>query len=70
MALEQRTKYIVFNEGFLDVAVKDSQDPTIDDFDYAIPVTYMEKETGPKRAERLPPVSLIQPKGRGVVTLG
>lgn len=71
MALVQKTKWIVFMEDFTGLEFKEDRDPTIENFDFAIPVTFMEKERGgSKRAERLSGVILNQGKGRGVVTLG
>ena len=65
MALVQKTKYIVWNEDWTGLAFKEVNDPTIDNFDYALPVTYSEKDPD-KKAERLGGVSLnSQVMGRG-----
>lgn len=65
MALVQKTKYIVWNENWTGLAFKEASDPTIDDFDFALPIVFEEKDVT-RGAERLPGVAIKA--GRGVRT--
>ena len=68
MAKRSKTKYIVWMEDWSGLAFKDDNDPTVDDFDYALPIIYQEKDPD-KKAEKLQAVMLDQP-ARGVRTIG
>jgi hypothetical protein len=58
MAYKKAVKYIVWNEDWTGLAFVEENDPTIDNYDYALPVAFAEKDPD-KKAERLPELTLV-----------
>jgi hypothetical protein len=58
MAYKRSVKYIVWNEDWTGLTFVEEDDPTINNYDYALPIAYATKDTGPKKAQRLQGVDL------------